>query len=267
MAEPLRFTGKIMGAVVSCTAEKWYASIWVEVEKPMPVLFAKASVGVDVGVKTLATLSDGRQYENQALLRRELNKLRHLSRQLSRRQQGSQRWWRAKWQLTRFHEHIRNRRMDAIHKMTHEIANTYWIVGVEDLHVKGMVKNHRLARSIADAAMGEVLRQLAYKCAWFGGVLQQVGRYFPSSKTCSACGVVNRDVTLADRTWACPDCGTVHERDANASLNIEQEALRLLGVSSASRPAVATSGVIARGQDVRPALQATLVEASTFTYL
>jgi len=266
MAEPLRFSGKIMGAVVSCSAGKWYVSIKVEVEKPVPVRFAKSSVGVDVGLKTLATLSDGRQYENQALLRYKLNRLCRLSRQLSRRQQGSKRWWRAKWQLARFHERTRNRRMDAIHKMTHEIASTYRIVGVEDLHVKGMFKNRRLALSIADAAMGEVLRQLAYKCAWFGGVLQRVGRYFPSSKTCSACGVVNRDVTLADRTWVCVDCGTAHDRDDNASVNIEQEALRLLGASSASRPGVATSGVIARGQDVRPELQAILVETSTFAY-
>ena len=103
-------------------------------------------------------------------------------------------------------ERARKQGMDAIHKMTHEIASAYRIIGVEDLHVKGMAKNHRLALSIADAAMGEVLRQLVYKCAWFGGVLQQVGRDFPSSKTCSMCGIVNRDVTLTNRTWVRTDC-------------------------------------------------------------
>jgi putative transposase len=227
MAEELRFVGKIMGAVVSCRAGHWYVSMQVEVEKPVPVQFERESVGVDLGLKTLATLSSGQEYENQALLRRELNTLKRLSRQLSRRQEGSHRWYRTKNQLAKFHERIRNKRADVIHKMTTAIARTYRLIGVEDLHVKGMVRNRRLAFSIVDAGLGEVLRQLAYKADWFGGRSQQVGRFFASSKRCADCGHINHDLKLSDRTWVCASCRTTHPRDWNASKNIEAEALRL----------------------------------------
>ncbi|MFN8487191.1 MAG: RNA-guided endonuclease TnpB family protein [Caldilineaceae bacterium] len=226
MAEALRFQGKIMGAVVSCVAGKWYISIQVEIEQPEPLRFEQRSTGVDLGVKTLATLSNGDEFENQKLLRRELNQLKKLNRSLSRRKEQSNRWYKAKDKLARFHERVKNRRADAIHKMTTTIAKTYQLVGVEDLHVKGMVRNRKLALSIADASMGEVLRQLEYKSAAFGGRIVKVGRFYASSKTCSDCGHINKPLTLADRKWTCQGCGTIHERDWNAAKNIEQEALR-----------------------------------------
>lgn len=227
MAEALRFNGKIKSGVVSCVAGKWYISITVEVEKPAPVEFTKESVGIDLGLKTLATLSDGVEFENQKLLRSELKRLQSLNRGLARKQRGSNRWWKQKRKLAVFHQRIANRRADVMHKMTTEIASAYRLVGMEDLHVRGMVRNHRLALSISDAALGEIGRQLQYKKAWFGGTLQKVGRFYASSKTCNDCGYINKALVLSDRKWTCLGCGVINQRDWNAAKNIEQEALRL----------------------------------------
>jgi putative transposase len=223
MAESLRFDGKIMGAVVAKVANHWFVSITVEIEPPQRAAQPQDAVGVDMGLKKLATLSDGVEFENQKLLRSELAHLKRLSRRLSRRQQGSNRWWVAKRQLASFHERIANRRADIMHKMTTQLARTYKLVSVETLNIKGMARNRRLALSVADAGMGEVLRQLAYKAT----TLIKVGRWYASSKTCSDCGYVNRELTISDRTWACAGCGVLQERDWNAAINILQEGLRL----------------------------------------
>ncbi|MBV7337023.1 transposase [Chloroflexi bacterium TSY] len=228
MAEELRFAGKIMSGVVSETGGKWYVSITVQIDQAEPIRHPVASVGIDLGLKTLATLSDGEAFENQKRLRSELNKLKRLNRELARRQEGSNRWWKTKRRLQRFHARIRNRRQDAIHKMTTQIAKTYRLVGLEALNVKGMQRNRRLALSVADAAMGEITRQLLYKSEWFGGTVQQIGRFYASSKTCNACSHINQDLTLSDRQWTCTGCGVIHDRDWNAAKNIEQEALRLV---------------------------------------
>jgi len=233
MAEKLRFQGKIMGAVVSKVADWWYVSIQVDVEKATPVDFVKESVGVDVGIKALATLSDGSAFENQKPLRKQINQLRKLNRSLSRRKaptkqkQGSNRWWKAKRKLGRFHAHIANKRSDAQHKASHTIASTYAFVGIEDLHVKGMQKNRKLALAISDVGWGEFLRQIQYKSEAFGGRVQKVGRFYASSKTCNDCGHIHKELQLLDRTWVCQECGVVHARDWNAAINIEQEALLL----------------------------------------
>ena len=227
MAEPLRFQGKIMGAVVSKVGDWWFVSIQVDVERPNPIEFKRESVGVDVGIKTLATLSDGSEFENQKPLRSQIGKLRKLNRSLSRRQEGSNRWWRAKRKLERFHYRIACKRADVQHKASHDIASTYAFIGLEDLHVKGMVRNRRLSLAISDVGLGEFIRQIAYKSDWYGGTTVKVGRFYASSKTCSDCGCVNGKLLLSDRKWTCMGCGTIHDRDWNAAINIEQEALRI----------------------------------------
>lgn len=239
MAEKLRFQGKVLGAVVSRQAGHWYASITVEMEKPEPKKFPKESVGVDLGVKTLAVLSDGRRYENQGLLRSELTHLKRLNRRLAHRKMGSHRWWQAKDRLSRFHQRIANRRGDYIHKITTGIAGTYSLIGLEDLNVAGMVKNRRLALSISDAGFGEIRRQLQYKSEWLGGRVVPIDRFFPSSKLCGVCGVINDSLTLSDREWVCPSCGATLDRDLNAARNIEAKMFRVLNQT----PVVATSGV------------------------
>lgn len=247
MAEELRFDGEIKSVTISEDAGCWYAAINVEVGPPGHKHLQK-SVGVDLGVKTLAVLSDGREFENQKLLRSELRKLRRLNRELSRRQEGSGRWNRAKRKLARFYRQIANRRLDYQNKMTTEIAKTYRIVGVEDLNVAGMLRNHRMALSIADAGFGEIKRQLQYKAEWYGGELVEVDRFFPSSRLCSACGAIKDDLTLNDRVFIC-ECGYVVDRDLNAALNIERQALNIIRGRSGF-----TDSLNAQGQDVRPVI-------------
>jgi len=231
MAEVLRLEGAVKSVTLKKGGEHWYAAINVEV-KPPEHEHPQESVGIDLGIKTLAVLSNGTQYDNQGLLRSGLRKLKRLNRELSRRQEGSGRWNRTKHKLARFHRRIANCRLDYQHKMTTEIAQTYRIIGMEDLNVAGMLRNHCLALSIADAGFGEIRRQLGYKAEWYSGELVEIDRFFPSSKLCRFCGCINGDLTLADRTWTC-DCGAVHDRDRNAALNIERQALKMLaGVGS-----------------------------------
>ncbi|MCX6050779.1 MAG: RNA-guided endonuclease TnpB family protein [Chloroflexi bacterium] len=227
MAETLRFEGKIMGAVVSKVADWWFVSIMVDVEKPEPKQFAVATVGVDVGIKTLAKLSDESAFENQKPLRKGLSLLKKLNRSLARRIKGSNRWWKAKSKLGRFHFKVANKRSDAHHKASNAIAKNYAFIGLEDLHVKGMAKNRKLSLSISEVGLGEFIRQIEYKPDWFGGETVRVGRFYASSRTCNDCGYINKELTLSDRTWTCQGCGTIHDRDWNAAKNIEQEALRL----------------------------------------
>jgi putative transposase len=226
MTERLRFSGKIMNARVSERAGYWFVSIHVQL--PVPERHVPARViGVDVGVKSLAVDSDGAVFENQKHLTKALRKLRRLNRWLARKQKGSKNWHKAKRKLARLHLRIANLRADAIHKLTTRLAGKARIIALETLNVAGMLKNHKLARAIADAAFSEMVRQLGYKA-------QQVVRvdpFSPSSKTCNECGHINRDLTLADRVWTCPACGTVLERDVNAARNIRDEGMRLVGAA------------------------------------
>ena len=244
MAETLRFNGKIISVTISESCRHWYAAINVEVEPPEHK-HLQESVGVDVGIKTLAVLSDGTQYENQGLLRSELRKLKRLNRELSRRQKESGRWSRTKQKLARLHRCIANRRLDYQHKITTEIARTYRIIGVEDLNVAGMLRNHRLALSISDAGFGEIQRQLRYKAEWYGGTVIEIDHFFPSSKLCWFCGCINDSLALTDREWTC-SCGAVLDRDLNAALNIERQALNILRGSGFTEQVKN-----ARGADVR----------------
>lgn len=231
MAETLRFGENTASVTLSRDGEHWYISFTCEM-KPPPHQHEEASVGVDVGLKTLAVLSNGTQYENQKLLRSDLRKVKRLSRALSRQQKHSGRWQRAKKKLTRLHQHIADKRLDYQHKMTTEIAETYQIIGAEDLNVAGMLRNHHLALSLSDAGFGEIQRQLRYKSEWFGGKLVEVDRFFPSSRLCPICGTIKDDLALSNRVFVC-ECGYTADRDLNAAQNIEQRALAILaGVGS-----------------------------------
>ena len=246
MAEVLRFNGEIKSVTISENAGHWYAAVNVEIEPPEHK-HPQGAVGIDVGVRTLAVLSDGKRYENQVLLRSRLRKLKRLSRELSRRQEGSGRWNRTKKKLATLHRRIANKRLDYLHKMTTEIARTYRIIGVEDLNVAGMLRNHRMALLISDAGLGEIVRQLRYKSEWYGGVLVKVDRFFPSSRLCPMCGVVKSDLALSDRTFVC-ECGYTADRDLNAARNIEREALLVINRGRSGF----TDSLNGRGQDVRP---------------
>ena len=221
MREPLRFAGKIMSATISRVADRWFVSIAVDTEDP-PKRKAEnqGAVGVDLGVSALATLSTGEIITGPKPHKALLDRLRRLSRSLSRKQKGSRNRQKAKAKLARLHARIANIRLDALHKLTTEITRRFHTIGIEDLNVRGMVRNRHLARSIADMGFHEFRRQLEYKAERRGGRVVVADRWFPSSKTCSACGSVQEAMPLSVRQWICPDCGTRHDRDLNAARNL-----------------------------------------------
>ena len=225
---------------VSRRAGCWYASLTVEREPTATQAPKGGAVGVDLGVKSLATLSDGTVVPNPRALDTKLSALRKAQRALSRKVKGSARREKAKGRVARLYARVADVRADAINKATTMIADTYGTVCIEDLHVAGMVKNHHLARSLSDAALGEFRRQLEYKTARTGAVLRVVDRRFPSSKTCSNCGVVKAKLSLSERVFNCDDCGASMDRDLNAAINI-----RVAG--SAPETLNAHGGTVRRG--------------------
>ncbi len=224
---------KIKGATIGKSDGFWYVSIQVEV--PMvSVVNTHPMVGVDVGVKESAVVSDGRRFENQKPLSTHLKKLRRLQRDFSRKQydpetkQGSKNREKVKAKLARLHGKSAHIREDAHHKLTTEIARTCSVVGLENLHVKGLLKNRKLARAMADAGLGPLLRFFETKMLAVGGRAIFVDRFFPSTKTCSGCGQVKKRMPLKYRTYCCLKCGLVIDRDLNAAINLEREARHML---------------------------------------
>ncbi len=233
-AENLRFQGKVTGARITKTADWWFVSLTVEV--PAEHLEKrKTAVGIDVGLNRLVTLSTGEGYENQAFLKTALKKLRQANKRLHRRKLGSKNREKARCQVARLHYRITCLRDDVLHKLTTRLADGYGIIGIEDLNLKGLLKNRRLSRSFADAALGKLLSLLTSKVEQRGGQVIKVGRFFPSSKTCHGCGWQWEDMELSDRVFRCqnPSCAYYQcsqDRDHNASLNILHEALHLIGL-------------------------------------
>lgn len=203
---------------VSKEADKYYISILFD-NKRNNVKKTK-KVGIDLGIKDFAIFSDGTKISNPKLLIQSEKQLTKLQRRLSRCKKGSNRRKVAKFKVSRCYQKIKNQRQDFLHKLTTAIAKQYKYVAIENLSVSNMVRNHCLAKSISDVAWGEFRRQLEYKMNWYGGELKVIGRFEPSSKTCSKCGLIKKDLTLSDREWTCEKCGTKHDRDINAAKNI-----------------------------------------------
>lgn len=221
MHEMLRFSGRILAVTVSREANRWFASFSVEVEEAPFQRESQASVGVDLGLIDLAVLSDGTRFANPQALRRNLKKLRRLSRGLSHKKKGSENRRKARMKLAKLHYRISCIRKDALHKLTTYLVKNYSLIGIETLNVKGMLKNGRLSRAVADVGMHEFRRQLAYKSVLYGTQLVLADRWFPSSKTCSECGCVREvPLKLAVRRWLCHECGVEHDRDLNAAINL-----------------------------------------------
>ena len=229
MRESLRFTGKIMSATISRVADRWFVSIAVDTQDDshLPKAENQGAVGVDLGVSALATLSTRETIDGPKPHKALLSRLKRLSRSLSRKQKGSANRRKAKAKLSRLHARIANSRNDALHKLTSDLTRRFHTIGIEDLNVRGMMKNRYLARSIADMGFFEFRRQVEYKAAMRGGVVVVADRFFPSSKTCSSpgCKYTLDDLALSVRQWTCPECGTDHDRDVNAAINLKNLAV------------------------------------------
>ena len=213
---------RVIRMTISRRAGRWYAALTVERDdQTMKQAPKGGAVGIDLGVKQLATLSDGTVIPNPRALDARLKALRKAQQALSRKTMGSARRGKAKERVARLYARVSDARMDAINKATTMIAHTYTTVCIEDLNVTGMVKNHSLARSVSDASLGEFRRQLEYKTMRTGAVLRVVDRWYPSSKTCSNCGTVKAKLSLSERVYQCDVCGLSMDRDLNAAINIK----------------------------------------------
>ena len=225
MAEPLRFDGKIMSGTVSRVADKLYISIAVEISRDLTLPKTGKYAGVDLGVKDIVITSDGCKFANPRWIQKSEKKLKRLNRELARRKRTSKRRERTRLRLARQHDRVANQRKDWLHKITTYLVRNYDVIALEDLNVRGMVKNHNLAKAITNVSFGEFNRQIEYKAQMYGKQIYRVDRFFPSSKTCSNCGCVQEKMPLYVREWTCPDCGAHHDRDINAATNLLRQAM------------------------------------------
>ena len=209
----------ILSATVSEQAGRWYVSVQVEQDQTVPDNTGPV-VGVDLGVKTLATLSDGTVIPNPRPLKRRLKQVKRLHKAVTRKQKGSNNRKKAARKLGKQYRHVANQRANTLHQVTTRLAKTKAVIVIEDLHVAGMLKNDHLAQAIADVGFAEFRRQLTYKAAWYGSRVVVVSRWEPTSKRCSACGWLDADLTLADRVFCCEACGLTVDRNLNAAINL-----------------------------------------------
>lgn len=247
MCEELRFEGKVMNATFSYDGEWFWVAVQVKIEKPETETKPNIA-GVDLGIKYLAITSDGAVYKNPKAYYVAQAKLRRLQRKLDKQRRAnnpdcynengtfkkgkrpnntSNQMIRTERKIKRLHARIKNLRNNAQHQLTADMVKNYGLIVIEDLNVNGMLKNHKLAKAIADAGFGEIRRQLEYKADFLNGVVGVVDRWFPSSKLCSGCGEKKLDLSLSDREWTCDHCGQHNERDLNAAINLKNEGIRL----------------------------------------
>jgi putative transposase len=206
---------------------KYYVSIFTEQEvEELPK--TNKQVGIDLGLKDFVITSDNKIFKNNRYTKKYAKQLKKAQQHLSRKQKGSNGFEKQKLKVAKIHEKIASCRLDTLHKVSKELVESYDLISIEDLNVKGMIKNHKLSKHIADASWGNFVTLLQYKCDWYGKELVKVNRFYPSSKTCGDCNWINQELKLSDREWTCKSCGAIHDRDVNASRNILKEGLKII---------------------------------------
>lgn len=213
-----------------CTG-KFYLSILID--KPHEYRErGNGTIGIDLGIKDFVVTSNGEVFENLHFGKSQTKKIKRLQRQLSRKQKDNNNRNKARIRLAKAYQKITNRKQHYLHQVTNALINENQVICMEDLNVKGMMRNHKLAGSIQEMNFGEFRRILEYKARWYGRKVVFVDRFYPSSRRCNNCGHINKELKLSDRKWVCPECGSVIDRDYNAALNILEEGMRIIGLSS-----------------------------------
>ena len=210
---------------------EYYLSILVDGDLTHQVKETNNSIGIDLGIKDFVVTSEGEVFNNLHFKKSEAKNIKKLQKQLSRKQKGSNNWNKARIRLAKEYKKINDRKQYYLHAVSNSLIDENQVICMEDLNVKGMVKNHNLAESISEMNFGEFRRMLEYKAEWYNRSIVFVNRFYPSSKTCHACGYINKGLKLCDRQWICPQCGEVVERDYNAAMNILDEGMRIIGCS------------------------------------
>ena len=231
------YLNKNQGLIVSATltktcSGKYYFSVLID--KPHEVRFNKTDniVGIDLGIKDLIITSNGEKFENKHFYKRQENKLKKLNRKFAKTQISSKNHQKIRVKIAKLNEKIQNQRLWYIHHIVNQLFNENQVIVMEDLNVSGMMKNHKLAKSIQDVSLCELKNILQYKASWNDKQVVFIDRFYPSSKLCSSCGYKNNGLQLSDREWVCPECGVIHDRDINAAINIMNEGKRIIGSSS-----------------------------------
>ena len=222
------------GTLTKTKSDKYYFSILIERENDKILPHIDKIIGIDVGIKTFIVCSDGTSYENIKTKRNNEKKLKRLNQLLSRKQKDSKNKNKNRIKLSRFHEKLNNQKEYYLHSIVNKLLNENQVIVIEDLNISGMLKNHNLARSIQELSLNRFKNIMIYKSDWYDRYIIKVDRWFPSSKLCSICGYKNNDLTLYIREWNCPQCHTHHDRDQNASKNLENEGKRILKIGLSS---------------------------------
>jgi putative transposase len=235
------------GDIKSCTISKtptneYFVSLLVETTHKVLPKTGK-TVGIDLGLKDFVITSDGEKYKNNRYTKTYARKLKVAQQHLSKKQKDSNRYQKQRIKAARVHQKITNSRLDNLHKVSTDLIRNYDVICIEDLNVKGMIKNHKLSKHIADASWGKFVELLTYKAKWNERELVKIDRFFPSSKSCNNCGYINQNLKLSDREWTCNGCGKVNDRDFNAAKNILSEGLKLISAGTVD---------YRRGDEIRP---------------